>query len=449
MCIKMYQTGKTYSMNHTIVIEKIIPGGKGLGRLNSGIVVLSPYVLPGEKVVVRESKQHRGYIEAELVDILEPSLHRVIPACPYFTRCGGCDFQHIKYHSQQVIKKEIILESLERSKAVMDLSALQSVIPSPKPYHYRFRIRLKLSRDGRLGFYKTRSNSLVEIDRCLIATDRINTALQELNNSKLLPGIATFFREIELLQSPADDLVHAVVHAENNRQLPYDQLAELAASFHHVDHLSVYDGHTCVPVPHTSSTPLLKQDFAENICGQPYTLTWSPDCFFQVNAEQNSMLVKHALQVVGQTNGQRVLDLYCGMGNFSIPFGLRRTGKLTGIEINRNSMAWAEINARTYKLQNCRFIQGDVIKQLSRLIHDNARYDILVLDPPRQGVGRKMPLLADLKPDRILYVSCDPATLMRDMAVLTDKDYTITTLIPVDMFPQTHHIESVALLEKN
>jgi len=437
-------------MNQTIRIEKIIQGGQGLGRLNNGIVVLCPHVLPGEKIVVKEVKQHRGYINAELVDIIEPSENRITPACPFFSLCGGCDFQHIQYQSQLNIKKEIIRESLERSKTTMDLSALHTVLPSPKSYQYRFRIRLKLSPDGNLGFYETRSNRLVKIEKCLVATKRINIALQELKTSKIVTKLAPYFSEIELLQSPADDIVHAVFRsADINIPPVLDQLIKLDCSIQHVDHFSVLKDHTCMPVSKSSGPLLLKQDFSDKICGRPYSLTWSPDCFYQVNAEQNSMLVKHVLDSIGLGEGKRMLDLYCGMGNFSIPIAMHGADMLTGIELNKKSLAWARNNAIKNNLKNSSFFQGDVIHQLNRLIRNKARYDLIVLDPPRQGFGRKVKLLAKLKPDRILYISCDPATLMRDLAVLTDNGFAITTLTPVDMFPQTHHIESVALLEKN
>ena len=246
-------------MNQTIRIEKIIQGGQGLGRLESGIVVLCPHVLPGEKVVVKEVKQHRGYINAELIDILEPSENRITPACPYFSECGGCDFQHISYQSQLDIKKEIIRESLERSRIALDLSALHTVLPSPKSYHYRFRIRLRLSPEANLGFYEAKSNRLVRIKKCLVATKRINLALQELNTLKRAPELAPYFSEIELLQSPADDIVHAVFRtADNNKPPLHDQLVKLEESMQYIDHFSVLKHHTCMPVS-KSSGPLSSQ----------------------------------------------------------------------------------------------------------------------------------------------------------------------------------------------
>jgi len=435
-------------MLHTINIEKIIPGGLGLGRLDDGMIVLTKYVLPGETVLVRETRKRREYLEAMPVEILDSSPDRVNPPCPYFEKCGGCNFQHISDLAQQRIKNEIIRESLKRARVTFDYGELQPLLPSPQTYHYRFRVRLQVTADGRIGFYQSGTNTLIEISGCLVATDLINTFLRELTDSALCKKIAAGLGEIELLHSPADDRLIAVFHQQRKKNTPGKILKEFAASLDSGTSLFLKKGNTLLPVGERGIPDVLSQHFDKSICGHPFDLSWSPVCFSQVNAEQNHRLIELACRLYSKTGGPRLLDLYCGMGNFSVPLGLSGA-TVTGIEQNRESIQWARYNAKRAGLTEFSFNTGDVVNELRQLQGQNTLFDVILLDPPRKGLGKAAHLLADLGPQSILYISCDPATLVRDLAVLIEREYNLTTLAPVDMFPQTHHIESVAFLEKN
>ncbi|MCI5124961.1 MAG: class I SAM-dependent RNA methyltransferase, partial [Candidatus Electrothrix sp. AR5] len=181
------------------------------------------------------------------------------------------------------------------------------------------------------------------------------------------------------------------------------------------------------------------------------TLSWSGGCFFQVNPGQNEQLIRLVCDLAGalsgNLSGKAVLDLYCGMGNFSIPLGLCG-GTVTGIEGNRESIHWAKENARQARI-SARFLVADVRAALKQLVEQGKKVDCILLDPPRSGVGKDIILLSRLEPEKIIYVSCDPATLARDLNLLCTHGYNITRVIPVDMFPQTSHIESVVLLERS
>lgn len=428
-------------MNMTVHIEKIVTGGYGLGRRQDGMVVLSRHVLPGETVLLRETGRHRGHLEGEPVEILNPSPDRVEPLCPYYSRCGGCDFQHIAPSAQLRIKEEILGEALLRAGIPLSPSLLRPILPSPDVWHYRHRLRLKLSRGGSIGFFRPASNDLVDVDQCPVATTAINTVLRELRRCPQLPAAAAAAREIELQDSPADHRVFLRLHPRQGRIIAPSLAAGLAESLPAVSDIVVRG-------TESRQQDLLRQDFDTEPPGRPFSLTWTPDCFSQVNAGQNRRLIDLLLSLTGPVAGKRILDLYCGMGNFSVPLAVG--GALVfGVERSRESIARARINAAAAWTTDTLFIDGDVPAAVKRFIQQSATFDIIVLDPPRAGLGRDSVQLADLKPEKIIYVSCDPATLARDIVLLSARNFALTGLTPVDMFPQTHHIESVALLEKN
>lgn len=435
-------------MIHRVKIEKIITGGFGLARLHDGFVVLTRYVLPGETVLVRETARHRGYLEALPEEILDASPDRISPPCQWFTSCGGCDFQHIKVSCQHRIKTEIVRESLARAKVSADDSVFSPLLRSPLSYRYRFRIRLKVGPEGEIGYYRTGSNDLVHISRCLLATDSINQALSELQASDILKRTAPDIEEIELLHSPADNRILALMHLHRKVKSLKSLYTSFTVTFHTINEFLIKKGKKIHSLTSGKSTAMLTQDFNGCAGGPDFSLSWGSGCFYQVNAPQNQNLVDLASRLYRQTEGRKVLDLFCGMGNFSIPLALCGAS-ISGIEQNPESIRWAERNAQKNGLLQYRFLADDVGRYLHSLANQADRYDFVLLDPPRQGLGRQTYTLAALGAKNILYISCDPATMARDLAVLTGNGYRLCSLTPVDMFPQTHHIETVTLLEKN
>ena len=432
-------------MEHTLTIKKVIAGGSGLGTLSDGMAAMVPGTLPGETVLVRERKRHRGHLEADLVRILAPSPDRVAPPCPHYGRCGGCDLQHAAYPAQLILKQRILRESLTRAR--LDLPPDQPALASPLPFGYRCRLRLHLDHAGRLGFHAPASNTVVPIERCLLATEPINLAIASLVEHGWPERLAAGIAAIELIHSPADATV-TVALAPRPNQRPR-QLAALTAALTdglHPLSAAVLAGSSgsrpdAVPAP----APC-RQDFAPR--GLGYHLRWDHRCFFQVNSAQNSRLVETVLDLLPPISPPATaLDLYCGMGNFSIPLALAGL-RVTGVEQNPAGIRWAQTNSQAAGLTDIRFLGGDVARHLQALIAAEARFDLILLDPPRQGAGRAAALLPLLRPARILSIACDPATLARDLGLIVPQGYRLTRLIPVDMFPQTHHIESIALLER-
>jgi 23S rRNA (uracil1939-C5)-methyltransferase len=433
-------------MIHRVKIEKIIAGGYGLARLQDGPVLMAEHVLPGETVLVRETSRHRGYIKGAPVEIMEASPHRIPPPCPWFARCGGCSFQHADAACQHRLKEAIVREALARAGVAAGDFAYRPLLPSPRQYGYRFRVRLKVDR-GRIGFHRAGSNELVEISRCLLATDRINRSLAQLRASRDFRRIATGLREVELHQGPANNRVHAVLHLRGKAGPDTSRLKSFAGSLDIINNVLIKKGKNVLSLLPADEDALLSQDFDAGVCGIPFSLTWIPGCFSQANAPHNPNLISLVCGLLENPGGKRVLDLFCGMGNFSIPLALCGAD-VTGVDVNREGIARAELNAKAGGIA-ARFITADAGSYLEGRGGKGDDFATVLLDPPRQGLGRHVRSLAGLAPETILYVSCDPATLARDLSVLAGSGYLPQSVTPVDMFPQTRHIETVVLLKKN
>jgi 23S rRNA (uracil1939-C5)-methyltransferase len=432
-------------MEHTLLIKKVIAGGKGLAALADGMVVMIPGGLPGETVVAHETKSHRGFKEARLVRIVEASPQRVTPPCPYYDLCGGCDLQHAAYPTQLAIKQQILQESLQRARLDLPADQPAPTLPSPLCFGYRSRVRLHLDETGRLGFHQSASNTVVPIRHCLLAVAPINRIIAALVDDSWPERLADRIAAVELIHSPADDRVILVLLPRPD--LPATLTADLPDRMHALADAVIVQTQQPGREPNHAPAPALFQDFA--LRGHAYRLSWDYHCFFQVNTQQNPRMIELALDLLPQRSEPfTALDLFCGMGNFSLPLGLSGA-TVTGVEHNRRSIDWADHNCRLNGLATAYFIARDVQQQLQAFVAGKVRFDCILLDPPRQGLGKSAALLPLLGPEQIISISCDPATLARDLALISKGGYRITRIIPVDMFPQTHHIESVALLERN
>lgn len=434
-------------MEHVVTIKKIIAGGKGLGHLADGMVVMVSGVLPGETVMVRETKVCRGHREASLLRVLEEVPERVTPPCAYYGRCGGCDLQHAAYPFQLQSKQQILAEALERAHVALPSDDQPAAsLPAPQPFGYRHRLRLHLDQNGRIGFHQRASNQVVPIQRCLLAHEQLNQVIARLVKSDWPQQLQRHVQSLELLLCPASGQTTVVLEPRRRRSAaPLHIPADLASSL--ADQVIVAGQPSARGRHGAGSAALLAQSFTNP--QRDYQLNWDHRCFFQVNIAQNTRLIHQVLTLLTPRNiPWTALDLFCGMGTFSIPLGLAGA-RLTGVEHNRHSILWAERNSRTAGLQGTRFIAADVGFQLETMAACRETFACILLDPPRQGLGRTAALLPQLQPEQIIYISCDPATLARDLGLMSGCGYRVQRVIPVDMFPQTHHIESVTLLERN
>jgi 23S rRNA (uracil1939-C5)-methyltransferase len=424
----------------TLTIEKLVDGGAGLGRWE-GRAVFVPGVCPGETVRVRIASVKKGYAEARLETILKPSPDRVPPPCPVFGKCGGCQWQHLAYPAQAGAKVEILREDLRRIGKLPDPDILPPR-PAPGPFEYRTRIQLKtdFSRSRSvLGFYEERSHRIVPIESCRIAAPPLNRALAVLSSVFSDPaGRLSSLSDVHLHFAGGTGELQACYFAED--ELP-DRLERLFTAFE--------EG-----APNVVSQVYYSRTGRRRVRGRDYLIDRFKDVpfrisdrsFSQVHWEQIPALIETVETFAALTGRESVLELYCGIGTFGI-FLAREASALAGFDENVIAVEDANYNARQQGLPNAQFIAKPIEQAVLDLIGEGKMFERIILDPPREGVGREtLESLTRLNPSRIVYVSCDPATLARDLKILTDGGYRPGRIQPIDLFPQTAHLETVAEL---
>ncbi len=440
-------------MPFSVTIEKLIIGGLGLGRLPDGKVVLVPGALSGEEVVVAQVSGKKSFITARLIDVVKPSSFRTEPPCPYYERCGGCDFQHVHPARQAELKNLILQEQLQHngfSSRYMDF--LQQPLPSPGSFHYRQRIRLHVDQDGRPGFLRHQSHQVEPVSNCLIARPELNDVLSSLIAGALLRKVSLLVDEIELLLSPEDGKVVVLFHlARKPRPAEKKVFEELAVSHELVKSVlvssagyGVVDAFSCLECDEKMSF----LHFFYSLPGGSLRMTVEPGGFSQVNLEQNENLIDLLLDWAKVDETSKALDLFCGMGNFSLPLA-RRAGSVAGMDLQRSAIRSAVRNAERNSITNCSFSQISSLEGARQCVENGKKFDLVLLDPPRQGCAEVIPFLPSLGPSQIIYISCDPATLCRDLLLLEEKGYLIEKMKMVDMFPQTHHLETIVSLKSS
>ncbi len=425
-------------------IEKHVHGGFGLSHSLDGKVTLLEGVIAGETVTAKIYSQSKNLQKGRATQIIEQSPFRIQAPCKYYKQCGGCDFQHMTYPRQLQAKEEVIRDLLLRSgHKALSRAAENSITPLPASnnvFHYRQRIRLQV--DGRQtpGFYKRRSNDCIAIDTCMLAQEEINDCLKTLLQQQTFLKLLKRTEAIELLLNPAGKKVTLLFHLSQKPRPADRQRAEfLVEECREIEHI-FFHGSDFAP---TGKAVL---SFSIDSQGKELSLSWESGGFCQVNLHQNQKLIQTVLEYCDPAETDSVLDLFCGMGNFSIPLA-QRAKTLTGIEGQGSAIRSAKANSNNAGQSNTHFFKRAVHDACTEMIKNGNRYDVVVIDPPRAGAPDLSSQLAQLTKKRLIYISCDPATLCRDLASLLDKGFRLIKLQPIDMFPQTHHIECVALLE--
>jgi 23S rRNA (uracil1939-C5)-methyltransferase len=418
----------------TVTIDSLAYGIFGVARTDRGVVFV-PGVAPGEVARVRIVEDKRDYREAELLEILEPSPARRIPPCPYVPECGGCAWQHLDYPAQLEAKESILRQTLARIGGLDGASLdIRPILASPE-WAYRHRLTLRVDGAQRLGFYQHRSHRLVEIAGCQIADEAVNAHLGVAR--EWLRGVSTTVRRLEIA-SARDRRVVFVGNAEG--------------AFRHDDayHEKFLRAH-----PTVGGIVLFGKGWRRTF-GKPVVdleidgdlVLESQGGFTQVNPEANRRLVETVLDLAAPNERDRVLDLYCGAGNFTLPLA-RRVREVLGVEADPASVAQARRNADRSRLTNCRFLERESGAAAHGLAASRDRFSLIVLDPPRSGAADVVEHLPALASDRLVYVSCNPATLARDLRRLTRLGFTLGPIQPIDLFPQTYHVEAVVRLDRD
>ncbi len=398
-------------------------GGDALGR-HEGKVIFVPYAMPGEEALVEIVEDKGRYARGRLVEILSPSPHRVDPPCPHFGpgKCGGCQWQHIAYPAQLEFKAAVVGDQLARLGRLPDVPAkMKRPIPSASPWHYRNHVQFSVNDDGRLGFVATDGRRVETIEVCYLLHPLLDELFAALDLE--LPGLARL--SLRAGVNTGDQMMIF----ETNDDLPPALESDLPVSCV----LLLSDG---TPVNLIGSNYV-----TEVVAGRTFRI--STASFFQVNTAAAEELVRVIGEYLAPAGDAVLLDAYCGVGTFALSLA-DKVGQVIGIEEDAGAVADARLNVA--ELTNVEFIEGSVEAVLPQL---DRRVDLAVLDPPRQGCKPDaLRALIELAPRRIVYVSCDPATLARDARKLADGGYQLVEVQPVDMFPQTYHIESVALFGK-
>jgi 23S rRNA (uracil1939-C5)-methyltransferase len=411
-------------------IEKLVPGGAGMARLADGRVGFARGAWPGEVVRVARAREHKSHREAERLEVIQPAQERVVPPCPYATTCGGCDWMALDLEAQRENKKAILAQALERTGGLRDHPEIELFHAGPA-LGYRDRLRLQVSPAGVLGFYAHHTREVVAIDACLVAEPKLADALDKLLAiARAHAASLTAFESLELRVTERDTDALLRLEPAEGANLGSSSVRALIERLG--EHFAV-------------STAGRKDQLAQRfeLPGGAW-LRVPADAFVQVNWAVNRALVEAVVAGAEERKARTFCDLYGGSGNFTLP--LLRAG-LEGVLIEGH--AGAVVAARRSAVEQelgGDFVAADVKAGLRRLQKERRKFDLVLLDPPRSGALEVLDQLADLGPSHIAYVACDPVTLSRDLKKLVARGYELESANVFDMFPQTHHFESLAWL---
>ena len=452
---------------YEVQIEKLAFGGAGISRLDNYVIFVKGTV-PGDRALVKIQKRKTAFAEARLVSIIELSELRVKSPCPYFEWCGGCTWQNLSYNDQLKYKQEIVAESFKHI-AGLDNIRVEPLLAADQPFAYRNKMEFSFSdhrwllpdelnvdhikRDFALGLHVPGTfDKILQIDNCLLQSDNANQILLFVKNyilkAKLQPyGIRShegFLRFLVIRESNYDgsimvNLVTAYEETEVLRKLAI----ELMQRFPDVKSvMNNINSRLAQIAAGEKEIVLAGESFIQEKLGK-HAFNISANSFFQTNTTQAERLYEKVLEFVDLKSQEKVWDLYCGTGTITI-FLAEQAREVTGFELVESAVSDAKLNAKSHGIHNAHFVGGDLLYKLQEM---REKPDVLVTDPPRSGMHAKVvEFISKLKPEKIVYISCNPSTLARDISILKDV-YDVEIIQPVDMFPQTYHIETVVKMK--
>ena len=437
----------------TGTVEGYSSEGCGIVRLD-GAVVFVPGAVRGETIDLKITKVMKAAAAGEIVRIHKPSPDRATPECPYYGRCGGCDFQHLTYPEELRAKRQRVQDALERLGGT-DIR-VEEILGAKDPTHYRNKSQYPVGADGAIGFYRARSHQVVPVKRCLIqsaAADAAAAAVGEwMRRYRVAPYDETtgrgLVRHVYVRVNQRGESLCCVVL--NGKQAPREP--ELAA------YIRAAAPRTVGVLVNTNTRrgnvvlgeryrTVWGQDFLmDTLCGLEFKL--SVPSFYQVNRDQAEVLYGKALEFADLTGAETALDLYCGIGTITLCLA-KRAGRAIGAEIVPSAIRDAEENAARNHIENAEFFCGDAADVAAKLEAEGLRPELVTVDPPRKGLAPEViASIAAMGPGRVVYVSCDPGTLGRDVKRFGELGYRAQRACAVDMFPGTRHVESVVRLDR-
>lgn len=446
---------------YQIVIEDMSHSGEGIGKVQ-GFPLFVKDAIIGDEVEVKVIKAKKNYGYARLMNICKPSPKRTEAPCGQHRRCGGCQIQAMDYKEQLRFKENMVKNNLQRIGGFADVQ-LEPILGMEHPFRYRNKAQYPIGKDkdGRViaGFYAGRTHQIMECEDCLLGEEQ---------NAEILRMVIAYMRECNIEpynEETATGLVRHVLIRKgyhtgewmvclviNGQTLPYADLL--------IDKLQQIEGMTSVSISvNTGRDNVIMGNTYETLWGKAYITDYikdiryriSPLSFFQVNPIQTRRLYEKALEYAALTGEETVWDLYCGTGSISL-FLAQQAKQVYGVEIIPQAIEDAKANAKDNQMNNLEFFVGkaeEVFVEACRESKDRYAADVVVVDPPRKGCQEELlRAVLDMEPQRVVYVSCDPATLARDLKILCEEKYEIVKVQPVDMFPHTVHVETVCLLSK-
>ncbi|WP_445775766.1 23S rRNA (uracil(1939)-C(5))-methyltransferase RlmD [Shewanella sp.] len=440
---------KQLSAKLTLDVTQLDHLGAGIAQ-HQGKIVFIAGALPGERATVQLIEQKKSYAKAKLIHIASPVKSRVLPTCQHYSQCGGCDLQHMDTQAQREYKQTALVDLMSKLSSSEKIGADKMAKPLVgEGWHYRRRARLATLLDKRtqrlqLGFRAANSSNIVEINQCpVLATslsELITPLAANLNQLKAKASLG----HVELTQAENGHFVVLRV----TKSLPNSDVKWLSgfAQKHQLTLLLQDDAGELTQLysPLSSDKDAALLPFYP-LANNTVNCYFSPGNFVQVNGEMNQAMVDQAIDWLSPQPGERILDLFCGVGNFSLPLA-KKAADVIGVEGVPDMVEQARQNACDNQLSNVTFYHADLSADLS----DQAwlgKIDKLLLDPARAGAYESLQWLHKMQPKKVVYVSCNPASLARDSSVLLDNGYRIAQVGLVDMFPQTHHIEAMVLFE--
>lgn len=447
------EAGKEYEIR----INSLGSSGEGVGRVE-GFTVFVSDALPGELVRVKVSEVKKSYAVGRLFRVLEASHDRVEPQCPIYRECGGCQLQHISYEGQLKVKRQQVQDAMERIGHQRDIDVLP-VLGAENPWNYRNKAAFPIGREkGKVvvGCFAQGTHRIIDASDCLIQAELNNKAINAVREVMEKLGIPVYDEDRH-----TGIMRHVVTRTGVNGQLMVVLVTAAKELRREKEIVKLLRSR----LPELVSLQQNIQTYRNNvILGRETKLLWgrptikarlgkfifnvSARSFFQVNTRQAEVLYDKALEFAGLTGKETVIDAYCGTGTISL-YLAQKARKVYGVEIVSPAIKDAEKNARENHVRNAEFIVGDCTQVMPRLYRQGVRPDVVVVDPPRAGCTELvLKTFADMRPQRIVYVSCNPATLARDIEILNGFGYKAEKVQPVDMFSHSSHVECVVLMSR-
>lgn len=430
--------------------------GNGVGKVD-GFTLFVPHTLPGERIKAKVVNIKKSFGYAKLLELLERSHQREEPSCPIFYRCGGCTLQHISYEEQLRQKRAIVEDNLRRLGKI-EQAVVHPTLGMKDPWRYRNKAQVPIGEEqGGLigGFYAERSHQIIDMEACLIQHEKNDELVGMVKKIASSLGIRAYQEEtgqgllrhvvVKVGFKTGEVMVVLVI---NGDEIPFQEelVNQLTKNVEGVKSI--------VLNKNKKQTNVIFGHETQVIWGEPYIYDYIGDIkfaisarsFYQVNPVQTEVLYGKALEYANLSSRETVIDAYCGIGTISL-FLAQNARKVYGVEIVPEAIADAKRNARLNAMENVEFAVGEAEKIIPWWYAQGIKADVVVVDPPRKGCDQTLlDTLIQMKPDRIVYVSCNPSTLARDLRILEDGGYVTKEVQPVDMFPHTSHVECVALM---